>query len=156
MKIRLAHVSITAGNLKTLAAFYENALGFVPARAEMSFSGEWLAKGTGVPGAAIKRIHLRLPGAGGEGPLLEIIEYAEPGEENTPPAANRTGLSHIAFETESVKELQTRYDLVLEHGGGGLGGITEKEIEGLGVVTFVYMTDPEGNIVELVNWKETA
>lgn len=156
MKIRLAHVSITAGNLKTLAAFYENALGFVPARAEMSFSGEWLAKGTGVAGAAIRRVHLRFPGDTDEPPMLEIVEYENSLDSPPPSPANRKGLRHIAFETESVKELQTRYDLVLEHGGGGLGGITEKEIEGLGVVTFVYMTDPEGNIVELVNWKETA
>jgi len=156
MKIRLAHVSITAGNLKTLAAFYENALGFVPARAEKSFSGEWLAKGTGVPGAAIRRVHLRFPGDTDEPPMLEIVEYENSLDSPPPSPANRKGLRHIAFETESVKELQTRYDLVLEHGGGGLGGITEKEIEGLGVVTFVYMTDPEGNIVELVNWKETA
>jgi predicted enzyme related to lactoylglutathione lyase len=45
---------------------------------------------------------------------------------------------------------------VLLHGGGKLGEITERKLEGIGVVTFVYMTDPEGNIVELVNWKETA
>jgi catechol 2,3-dioxygenase-like lactoylglutathione lyase family enzyme len=151
MKIRLAHVSITAKNLSKLREFYEKALGFVVSRPERRFSGDWLGKGTGVPGAEIKRVHLRLPG--GDGTLLELIEYAGTGEENMPPAADRPGLRHVAFETESPEELAGLRKLVLDNGGGELGKISEKEIDGLGTVTFVYMTDPEGNIIELLNWR---
>ena len=43
--------------------------------------------------------------------------------------------------------------LIIGNGGGDLGEISEKEIDGLGTVTFVYMTDPEGNIIELLNWR---
>jgi catechol 2,3-dioxygenase-like lactoylglutathione lyase family enzyme len=156
MKIRLAHVSITATDLTRLANFYGNALGFVPARSQKSFSGEWLERGMGVPGASITRVHLGLPGGGEEALLLEIIEYAEPAPDNAPPAANRAGLRHIALETGSVEELRELYDLVLEHGGGSLGSITSQEVEGLGTVTFVYMTDPEGNIIELQCWEKSA
>lgn len=151
MKIRLAHVSITAKDLTRLRDFYEKALGFVEARPERGFSGEWLGKGTGIPGAEIKRVHLRLPG--GDGAHLEIIEYAGAAEDSAPPAADRTGLRHVAFETESPEELARLRKLVLDHGGGELGEISEKEIDGLGTVTFVYMTDPEGNIIELLNWR---
>jgi len=142
-------VSITATDLPRLEAFYRNALGFVHARPERSFSGEWLERGTGVPGASITRVHLRLPGDGEEAPRLEIIEYGEHAPDNRPPAADRRGLRHIAFETGSVGELNNLYHLVLEHGGGRLGTISSREIEGMGIVTFVYMTDPEGNIIEL-------
>jgi glyoxylase I family protein len=152
MKTRLAHVSITAKDLSRLEAFYRNALGFVTDRPEKNFSGEWLERGTGVPGASITRVHLGLPGGGEEGPLLEIIEYGEHAPDNAPPAADRTGLRHIAFETGSVGELNGLYHLVLEHGEGKLGNIASREIEGMGVVTFAYMTDPEGNIIELQCW----
>ena len=155
MKIRLAHVSITSKNLTRLRDFYERALGFVVSRPERGFSGDWLGKGTGVPGAEIRRVHLRLPGAGVDGALLEIIEYAGVIEDSAPPAADRAGLRHVAVETESAEELVRLRDLIIGNGGGDLGEITEKEIDGLGTVTFVYMTDPEGNIIELLNWRSS-
>jgi catechol 2,3-dioxygenase-like lactoylglutathione lyase family enzyme len=153
MKTRLAHASITAKDLDRLAEFYRKALGFTEARPEKSFSGTWLEKGTGVPGASIRRVHLRLPGSSPVGALLELIEYADPIDDTAPPAPNRTGLRHIAIETGSAEELARLHDLVIEHGGSGLGDISENHIDGLGTVTFVYMTDPEGNIVELLNWR---
>ena len=153
MKTRLAHVSITAKDLDRLREFYEKALGFTEARPEKGFSGAWLEKGTGVPGASIKRVHLRLPGSSPDGTLLEIIEYAGKAGESAPPAANTPGLRHVAFEVETPAELARLRDLVIENGGSGLGDISENHIEGLGTVTFVYMTDPEGNIIELLNWR---
>ncbi len=153
MKTRLAHVSITAKNLDRLREFYEKALGFAEARPERAFSGGWLAKGTGVPGASIKRVHLRPPGSGPDGALLELIEYPNPIYDDTHPAANRTGLRHIAFETGSPDETAKLRDVIIENGGRALGEVSEKEIGGLGTVTFVYMADPEGNIVELLNWR---
>jgi catechol 2,3-dioxygenase-like lactoylglutathione lyase family enzyme len=155
MRIRLAHVSITAKDLSRLRAFYENALGLIEARPEREFSGKWLEKGTGVPGAEIRRVHLGLPDAEPGGALLEIIEYAGRAGESVPPAANAHGLRHVAFEVESPEELARIHELVLENGGGRLGEISEKEIDGLGAVTFVYMTDPEGNIIELLNWRKS-
>lgn len=153
MKTRLAHVSITVKDLDRLREFYGKALGFTEARPERSFSGAWLEKGTGVPGASIRRVHLRLPGSSPDGALLELIEYSASIGDDTPPAANRAGLRHIAIETGSAGELARLQDLVIEHGGSGLGDISENHIDGLGTVTFVYMTDPEGNIVELLNWR---
>ena len=155
MKTRLAHVSITAKDMDRLAEFYRKALGFTEARPEKRFSGAWLEKGTGVPGASIKRVHLRLPGPSPDDTLLELIEYAGPEEDKSPPAANRRGLRHIAIETDSPEELARLHNLVIKHGGSGLGDISENHIEGLGTVTFVYMTDPEGNIIELLNWRES-
>ena len=42
--------------------------------------------------------------------------------------------------------------LVLECGGGRVGDVTSAEIPGVGGLTFVYVADPEGNIVELQAW----
>jgi catechol 2,3-dioxygenase-like lactoylglutathione lyase family enzyme len=153
MKTRIAHVSITAGNLDRLKEFYMNALGFEVARPERDFSGDWLERGTGVTGAEFRRIHLRLPGADPDGTHLELIEYSETVNGGAPPAANLSGLRHIAIEAGSPGELRKLHDLVLENGGGELGEIAEQEIDGLGTVTFVYLTDPEGNIIELLNWR---
>lgn len=112
-------------------------------------SGEWLNKDTGVKNAHLRGIHLRLPvGFGEQGPTLEIFEYSRM-EENLPPTANRKGFGHIAFHVDDLHEINQK---VISNGGKALGDIAVKEIKGVGILTFVYMTDPEGNIIEIQNW----
>jgi len=42
---------------------------------------------------------------------------------------------------------------VLRHGGSKVGEIASSAVEGVGLLTFVYLADPEGNIIELQAWK---
>jgi predicted enzyme related to lactoylglutathione lyase len=58
-------------------------------------------------------------------------------------------LSHIAFEVDDVA---TALDLVLQHNGKALGTITSNPVPGVGLLTFVYAADPEGNLIELQRW----
>jgi len=102
-----------------------------------------------VPNAQFAGVHLRLPGYGEEGPTLEIYQYSQ----NTPRSssvANREGIMHLAFEVDDVERT---FDLVLKHGGKKIGEIASSEVKGVGLLTFVYCADPEGNIIELQAWK---
>ena len=89
---RFGHVNVIARDWRRLADFYTRVLGceFVPP--ERDYSGPDLAAGTGVPDAALRGAHLRLPGLGlGEtGPTLEIYQYTDE-PEAPPPAVNRPG-----------------------------------------------------------------
>lgn len=68
-----------------------------------------------------------------------------------PPSADgREGIMHLAFEVDDVK---ATLDLVLSHGGRKGGEIASAEVKGVGLLTFVYCADPEGNMNELQNWK---
>jgi predicted enzyme related to lactoylglutathione lyase len=42
----------------------------------------------------------------------------------------------------------------LNHGATKVGEISEKEVEGVGILTFIYIADPEGNLIELQNWRQ--
>jgi catechol 2,3-dioxygenase-like lactoylglutathione lyase family enzyme len=64
--------------------------------------------------------------------------------------ANHAGFTHIAFE---VDDFDSVYKAALDKGAADLGHPTEKIIEGVGTLKFVYFRDPEGNIVELQSWK---
>ncbi len=108
-----------------------------------------MEKGTGVTGANFSGVHLRLPGCGDDGPTLKIFQYSE-NEPKLPPAANREGFAHIAFEVDDVKQAMAK---VLENGGTMVGDITSSEIKGVGILAFVYVADPEGNIIEFQAWK---
>ena len=93
-------------------------------------------------------VHLKLPGHGDGGPTLEIFQFRENARRPVP-AVNRPGFAHIAFQ---VDDLEEKCRQVLEWGGADLGRVTTLDISEEGRLTLVYMTDPEGNIVELQYW----
>jgi glyoxylase I family protein len=149
MKATYKHTNIVARDWRALVRFYEQVFGCVRVRPERHLSGAWLEKATGVRAAGFSGVHLRLPGHGDAGPTLEIYQYSE-NEAKPEPTANREGFGHVAFEVENVVEA---LEEVRKHGGGSLGEVTSHEVEGVGLLTFVYATDPEGNIVELQSWE---
>lgn len=148
MAIRYAHTNIISKNWKELAKFYEEVFDCTPVPPERSQSGQWLEEGTGVEGAELAGMHLRLPGYGDNGPTLEIYQYKHM-KEKPEAAANRQGLGHLAFAVDDVSEM---LDRIVAQGGQALGKITTATVTGAGNITFVYVTDPEGNIIELQKW----
>jgi predicted enzyme related to lactoylglutathione lyase len=149
MKATYKHTNIIARDWCALARFYEDVFGCVRVPPERHLSGAWLERGTGVRARGFSGVHLRLPGHGDAGPTLEIYQYSE-NDVKPEPSANREGFGHVAFEVEDVAEALEK---VRKHGGGSLGEVTFHEVEGVGRLTFVYATDPEGNIVELQSWE---
>jgi len=150
MNIKYGHTNIIATDWKQLVSFYKNVFSCIEVPPQRTLSGQWLADGTGVANAHLEGMHLRLPGFGDSGPTLEIFSYAIM-EEQLPPVANRKGFGHIAF---TVDDVQAIVDKVLEHKGSLLGKITNNVVPGVGELTFVYCQDPEGNIIEIQNWKK--
>jgi predicted enzyme related to lactoylglutathione lyase len=145
---RFAHTNIAAHDWTRLTDFYQQVFGCTPVPPERHITGRWIEAATGVPGAEIQGVHLRLPGFGEQGPTLEIFQYNR--QETGPrPAINRPGLAHIAFAVDDVEAASAA---VLEAGGGVVGDVVSLEVVGVGKVTFVYVTDPEGNIIELQKW----
>jgi len=145
---RYVHTNIVARDWRALARFYEAVLGCTPVPPERDLSGPALERGTGLPGVHIRGIHLRLPGHGPNGPTLEVFEYDRPAESGVK-ALNRPGLAHTAFLVEDVAAAR---DAVIAAGGGTVGEIVSVAVLGAGTVTFLYTTDPEGNIIELQSW----
>jgi predicted enzyme related to lactoylglutathione lyase len=140
---RFVHTNLIARDWRRLADFYESVFGCVPVPPERNLSGPQLESGTGVPGATLAGKHLRLPGAGG--PTLEIFSYSRIAD-GPAPAVNRPGFAHIAFAVASVADARAA---VLAAGGAAVGDIVTMTITGGGRVTWCYVTDPEGNIIEL-------
>jgi predicted enzyme related to lactoylglutathione lyase len=79
---------------------------------------------------------------------LEIFQYGHH-PQRPPPAANRPGFAHIAF---AVADVPAAVESVLAAGGQALGQIVTLDVPGAGAVTCAYVTDPEGNILELQRW----
>ncbi|HZW05150.1 MAG TPA: VOC family protein [Anaerolineaceae bacterium] len=148
MSVKYVHTNLIARSWQRLAAFYQDVFGCLPVPPQRDLSGDWLVRATGVPGAHLQGVHLRLPGWGDGGPTLEIFQY-EPEAERLPPAANRPGFGHIAFE---VADIQQVIRTVEAAGGGRVGEVAQRTIAGAGRIEFAYLTDPEGNIIEVQKW----
>ena len=145
---KFAHTNLIARDWRTLADFYVRLFGCVPVPPERNYSGEDLESGTGVRGASLHGVHLRLPGGGDHGPTLEVYSYSQLAD-GLRPVVNRPGFGHIAFEVESVKDAREQ---VLAAGGGPVGEVVTLTTSAGTEVTWCYVTDPEGNIVELQSW----
>ena len=147
--MRFAHTNIAARDWKKLSNFYINVFRCTVKPPERKLSGDWLDRGTGLSNAELEGVHLLLPGYGDSGPTLEIFSYKYT-YEREPVMANYTGFTHIAFEVENVEKI---FNDALERGATKLGEVTEKIIDGVGVLKFVYLRDPEGNIIEIQSWE---
>jgi len=149
MPIKYIHTNIVSENWKALVDFYINVFDCEIASPVRDLSGDWLEKGTGVKDAQINGVHLLLPGHGENGPTLEVFQYSKNEPKPLSPNANREGFGHIAFQVDNVEDILNK---LIKFGGKALGGIVTKDFPS-GCLTFVYATDPEGNIVEIQSWK---
>lgn len=145
--VRYVHTNLIARDWEALARFYQTHFGCVPVPPERDYSGRELEAGTGIPGARLRGAHLRLPGYA-NGPTLEIFSYTPPAE-GVRPAPNRPGFGHIAFEVASVADARRE---VLSGGGKSIGDVVSLTTSAGTRVTWCYVTDPEGNIIELQSW----
>jgi predicted enzyme related to lactoylglutathione lyase len=142
---KYAHTNLVARDWRRLARFYQEVFGCVPVPPERNLSGPDYERGTGVRGARARGVHLLLPGFGPAGPTLEIFEYAVP-EPAVPAAVNRPGFGHVAFAVASVEDARAQF---LNAGGSSVGEIVRTPVSPDTMVTWCYVRDPEGNIVEL-------
>lgn len=150
MATRYAHTNLIARDWRRLAKFYQDVFDCVPLPPERDLSGDWLDRATAIEGSRITGMHLRLPGHGDAGPTLEIFQYdAMPAHPEVAP--NTPGFSHIAFAVDDVPAMVRS---VLEHGGAEVGELAVRDVADAGLLSFQYVADPEGNIIEIQNWKK--
>jgi predicted enzyme related to lactoylglutathione lyase len=145
---KYVHTNVIAMDWRKLASFYQKVFGCEVIPPERDLSGQCINDATGLPNAHIRGVHLRLPGFGTDGPTLEIFSYGEM-KKRPKTAVNRQGYAHIAF---AVEDVDAAIKAILEAGGGVVGKRVTNEVPGAGIITFAYVTDPEGNIIELQHW----
>ncbi len=145
---RYVHTNLIAADWRTLADFYQQLFGCTPVPPERDFQGATLEAGTGIAGAHLRGMHLRLPGYGADGPTLEILNYnILTNRDQT--AVNRPGYGHLAFAVDDVAAARAA---VLAAGGRAVGEVVTLQVATGAQVTWCYVTDPEGNVVELQSW----
>ncbi len=148
--IKFVHTNLIARDWRSLAQFYIDVFMCKPTYPERDLSGGWIEKITEINDVRVRGMHLSLPGYE-NGPTLEVFEYSPENLRSNEPNISMQGFGHIAFLVEDVEEVLKR---MIEHGGKPFGEIVKKEYPELGLLTVIYARDPEGNFIELQNWKK--
>ena len=140
--MRFDQTKFLANDVAALSRFYIDALDCEvvvdPQEVEKAVS-----RAVGVPEATITLSILRLPGRGDHGPVLELysLEGARPDDWDYTP-----GQGQIAFE---VEDLEAAIGRVIAAGGTPLGEVVEWTGPSGAIARFVYLRDPEGNVIDL-------
>ena len=148
MPTRYAHVNIIARDWRRLCEFYEQVFDCEPWSSERDHHGAHIDALTKMPGMRIQGRHLRVPGHGPNGPTIEIFTFSDNGKDYPRPL-NRPGFAHLAFE---VDDIDAKREQIKHLGGDDYGDLVTIDIAGAGRLSLIYMTDLEGNVVELQKW----
>jgi catechol 2,3-dioxygenase-like lactoylglutathione lyase family enzyme len=132
------HVSFTVADIESSVAFYER-FGFEPSK-RYAVAGRDVEEGTGTPRADLEIQWLVHPTGGLN---LELIRYR-----NAPVtrAAHNSvvGAAHICFAVENLADLHASL------GADGVEFVSKPHFDDESGNSWVYMRDPDGNAVELL------
>ncbi|GLW70771.1 hypothetical protein Kpho02_30700 [Kitasatospora phosalacinea] len=139
------HIALVTPDLERLVRFWTELFGAEEVK-RLELTAPWFGAGVGVPGATATTVHLRVPGAA---TVVELTHYHRGVAPNDPAApSNTAGLRHLALAVADLaaaeKELRAR-------GVEVVGGPVEVDApEAARGVKFLYLRDPDGNLVELI------
>ncbi|MGH8946410.1 MAG: VOC family protein [Acidimicrobiia bacterium] len=142
--MRFDHVKVVTRDVSALADFYERALECRPLSPVMDLADDALIRGLGAKASAIRIAWLGMPGHDPEGPRLEL--YQLPDEAEAARWGYLPGQGQLSFQVDDV---ETAAEGVVVAGGSFLGETVDWKTPSGKTARFVYLRDPEGNIVDL-------
>jgi len=143
MILSFNHTSFTVSDLDLAIKFWSK-LGFT-GKTPVERDHDWVASVTGVPNARIQVVHLY-----GHGHHLEFINYVDEPRSIASASPNQVGTGHICLE---VSDIQATFERLLVAGASRLGQMTKIDQPGVTLCSAGYLRDPNGIIIELVEFK---
>jgi catechol 2,3-dioxygenase-like lactoylglutathione lyase family enzyme len=138
-----AHTGITVVDLERSLSFWRDTLGF-EVFVRDTLSGEPLERITGVHGGAMSFAILLVPG----GHQIKLMQYIAPaGREHLRPRPSDVGTVHLALYVEDIHAFVAGVRAAGWHAAGPGFTVPVGPLKG---ATFVYLTDPDGTTIELV------
>jgi catechol 2,3-dioxygenase-like lactoylglutathione lyase family enzyme len=146
------HVNIVVTDLPRMLDFYTRVLGLRQTM-RVTISGEWIDRTVALRDAKADCVYLELP----NGPRVELLKYLNPpasrpdqlGTSNTP------GLRHMAFRVDDIDGAVARLREADVAFLSGIQDVPTSQVTYAGGVRkrLVYFHDPEGNLLELCEYK---
>src|SRR5688500_13234657 len=150
--MQIDHVNLVVENLEAMTAFYVNVLGLKLTK-RATITGEWISPGVGLPDAHPDLVCLDCPA----GPRRELLQYNRPALHRPPnvdlPSA--PGIRHLAFKIDDIDAAAARLHLAGVKLFSDVQTVPDTQVTYAGGIRkrLVYFQDPEGNLLELCEYK---
>lgn len=146
------HVNLVVRDLPLMTAFYRDTLGFQVTK-QVSISGNWIDETVGLKGVDADVVYLDLP----SGPRIELIDYRTPHriESSNSNQPHSLGLRHLAFRVSDIDQMVADLTAAGVEFQSDVKAVPDSQVTYAGGVRkrLVYFRDPEGNILELCEYK---
>jgi len=149
------HINIVVTDLEPMVRFYSDTLGLTVSK-RVTISGEWIDQTVGLKNVKADVVYLDPP----SGPRIELLRYVSPA--GASPAglglSNTRGLRHIALRVDEIDAVVSRLR------EAGVRPLSDVQLVPDSQVTYadgvrkrlVYFRDPEGNLLELCEYRRTC
>jgi catechol 2,3-dioxygenase-like lactoylglutathione lyase family enzyme len=146
------HVNLVVTDLDRMIDFYTLILGLKQTK-RVTISGDWVATTVGLPAVNADVVYLDLE----QGPRLELIRYNLPKIDRPQniDRPNAPGLRHFAFRVTGIDAIVSRLTASGVKFLSPIQTVPETQVTYPGGVRkrIVYFQDPEGNLLELCEYK---
>lgn len=152
MLTKIDHVNLVVRDLPGMIAFYTNVLGLTVSKS-VTISGPWIESVVGLKDVCANVVYLELP----QGPRVEMVEYLSPLGDR--PAGvdqpHAQGIGHLAFR---VDDIDAAFAKLRDAGAKVIGDVQQvpdEQVKYSGGIRkrLVYFHDPEGNLLELCEYR---
>jgi glyoxylase I family protein len=148
---RIDHVNLVVGDMPRMVGFYRDVLGMRVTK-QAVIAGAWIEAVTGLPGVEADVVFLEAS----SGPGIELIHYRTP--EGPRPAdlgrPNARGLRHIALRVADLDRLVAAIEAAGIKMLSPVQHVPAAQVDYADVrKRLVYCHDPEGNLLELCDFR---
>ncbi len=148
------HINIVVRQIDPMIMFYTQCLGMRVTK-DVVICGKWIDQVVGLEGVKARVIYLQI--GDGSGPRIELIDYQnpqsiDPGGQDQP---NAVGIRHMAFAVQDIDVIVERLASRGVAFGSDVMTVPSGQVQYAGDVRkrLVYFKDPEGNILELCEYR---
>ena len=149
---RIDHVNLVVEDLESMTGFYRDVLELNVTK-QATISGSWIEQVVGLAGVTADVVYLQ-PSSGAR---LELIKYRSPRGPAPPDlgAPNARGIRHVALAVGNIDATLWRLREAGTHVFSDVQQVPDTQVTFDGGVRkrLVYFHDPEGNLLELCEFK---
>ena len=152
--MQIDHINLVVEDLDAMTRFYTDTLGLNVTK-RVTISGQWIGKTVGL-GDDVNADVVYLDFTAG-GPRIELIRYNTPALHRPPNVdlPNAPGIRHLAFRVDDIDATAGRLHLAGVKLFSDVQTVPATQVTYAGGVRkrLVYFQDPEGNLLELCEYK---
>jgi catechol 2,3-dioxygenase-like lactoylglutathione lyase family enzyme len=147
------HINLVVRDLPGMTRFYTELLGLTITK-QVTIRGEWIDRTVGLAGVVGEVVYLDFPASG---PRIELIRYLSPVGSIAPgqELPNTPGIRHLAFRVADIDLIHQRLMNAGVRFQSAIQQVPDTQVTYAGGVRkrLVYFHDPEGNLLELCEYK---